>query len=317
MRHRNKLADDLDRPVALEELKPSPENSLLYHPINLDDPSIRDLAIDIQRNGILEPLVITRDKFILSGHRRSAAARLVGLTHIPCRIKDITSDDPRLPQLLASYNQQRVKTLDEFLREAIATANPQESYQALIEHRQKRASVEHGLEKIQLRSYKGRKTISAAKYEHLNAIIRILNDNRDYWPLSVRQVHYRLLSEPPLTDTDDLDSIYRNDKSSYRKTIDLLTRARLDGTVPFAAISDETRPVTIWDIHASVQSFIIKERDQFLKNYARDLLQSQPNHIELIGEKLTIEGIVRPVAMNFCVPTRSAVAIPHSIHDIG
>jgi hypothetical protein len=302
MRRRTKrAADDLDRPVALASINPSPNNTLLYRPISSDDPSIRDLAIDIKRNGILEPLVITKDKFILSGHRRYVAARLAGLTQVPCRVADITSDDPRLPQLLASYNQQRVKTLDEFLREAIATANPEESYQALIAHRQKRSQIEHGLEQIELRGYKGRKQISYAKYEHLDAIIRILNDNREYWPLSVRQVHYRLLSDPPLTDTDNSDSIYRNDKSSYRKTIDLLTRARLDDTIPFAAISDETRPVTIWDVHASPQSFIKAERDRFLKNYSRDLLQSQPNHIEIIGEKLTIEGIIRPVCMRFCV----------------
>jgi hypothetical protein len=297
----SKVPDDLVRPIALASVKPAPENSLLYRPVSSDDPSIRDLAIGIKRNGILEPIVITKDQVILSGHRRCAAARLAGLTHVPCRIANITSDDPRLVELITFYNQQRVKTLDEFLREAIATANPEESYQALIEHRQKRAELEHGLAKIELRGYKGRKAISRVKYEHLDAIIAILNDNRDYWPLSVRQVHYRLLSDPPLTNTDDSDSVYRNDHNSYRKTIDLITRARLDSTIPFQAISDETRPVTTWDVHKSPESFIKAERDRFLKNYFRDLLQSQPNHIEVIGEKLTIEGIIRPICMGFCV----------------
>ena len=78
MRRRTKrAADDLDRPVALASINPSPNNTLLYRPISSDDPSIRDLAIDIKRNGILEPLVITKDKFILSGHRRYVAARLI------------------------------------------------------------------------------------------------------------------------------------------------------------------------------------------------------------------------------------------------
>jgi hypothetical protein len=42
--------------------------------------------------------------------------------------------------------------------------------------------------------------------------------------------------------------------------------------------------------------------DEFCKGYWRDLMQGQAVHVEIVGEKLTIEGIVRPVAMRFCVP---------------
>jgi hypothetical protein len=31
-------------------------------------------------------------------------------------------------------------------------------------------------------------------------------------------------------------------------------------------------------------------------------MQSQPNHVEIIGEKNTIEGILRPVAMDYTIP---------------
>jgi hypothetical protein len=44
------------------------------------------------------------------------------------------------------------------------------------------------------------------------------------------------------------------------------------------------------------------EVDGFLKNYWRDLQQSQPSHIEIIGEKNTIKGTVAPVAMEYCIP---------------
>src|SRR5262249_28834612 len=56
------------------------------------------------------------------------------------------------------------------------------------------------------------------------------------------------------------------------------------------------------DCHHTPQSFAKREIDNFLKGYWRDLLQSQPNHIELVAEKLTIEGTIRPVLMKYCIP---------------
>jgi hypothetical protein len=42
--------------------------------------------------------------------------------------------------------------------------------------------------------------------------------------------------------------------------------------------------------------------DGFCNGYWRDLMQGQPNHIEIVGEKLTVEGAVRPVASRYCIP---------------
>ena len=103
----------------------------------------------------------------------------------------------------------------------------------------------------------------------LNAVIGILNDYREHWPLSDRQIHYALLNDPPLTHASKPDSLYRNDKLSYRMLTDLLTRARLEGHIPWSAIHDPTRPVTIWDVHRSVQTFIKDQIDNFLKGYNR------------------------------------------------
>src|SRR5262249_28025168 len=64
----------------------------------------------------------------------------------------------------------------------------------------------------------------------------------------------------------------------------------------------ETRPVITWDVHASPAPFIRRELEGLLNGYARDLMRSQPNHLEIVGEKLTVEGIIRPVAMDFCIP---------------
>src|SRR5260370_20803042 len=112
-----KRKDDLVRlsPIRLipiDWIYPSAENSLLYRPIRPDDPGIIELARDIRENGILVPLVITKDHYILSGHRRYTAARLAKLTEVPCEIKELTSGDPRVAQLIVSFNKQREKSWD-------------------------------------------------------------------------------------------------------------------------------------------------------------------------------------------------------------
>ena len=288
--------------LPIEALSPAPENSLLYRPVDPQAPENIDLADSIREHGILEPLTVTKDRVIASGHRRYAAARVAGLDKVPARILPFESDDPDFVRLLTAFNQQRVKTRDEFLREIIANANPEEEYESLLTERAKRSEVNHSLERIELREFKARKQISRAKLPMLRAVIEILNENRKYWPLSDRQVHYRLLPYRVLRHASKPGSTYVNNKNCYNDLTDLLTRARLEELIPFAAIADETRPVVIWDVHQTPQSFAKREIDGFLKGYWRNLLQSQPNHIEAIAEKLTLEGTIRPILRRYTIP---------------
>ena len=69
-----------------------------------------------------------------------------------------------------------------------------------------------------------------------------------------------------------------------------------------SVIQDETRPVILWNICQNVQGYLRGEIENFAAGYTRDLLQSQPNHIELVGEKITVESIIRPVAMRLLHP---------------
>ena len=68
----------------VSSLKPSPENTQLYRD-PLDDPDISKLAASIKRNGC-EPLTVTKDNFIVSGHRRHAALEEIGqsLSSVEC-----------------------------------------------------------------------------------------------------------------------------------------------------------------------------------------------------------------------------------------
>jgi hypothetical protein len=58
---------------------------------NLDD---RELVLSIRDCGIQEPLSVSADNVLLSGHRRLAAAKYVGLVHVPVRTVDVTGATP-------------------------------------------------------------------------------------------------------------------------------------------------------------------------------------------------------------------------------
>jgi hypothetical protein len=292
------LVPILVRPLA--DIRPSPENSRLYRPVKLEDPEVIALAESIRQHGLREPIVITLDNIILSGHRRYVASRLAGLKSVRCRVENIRSTDPDFLLLLREYNRQRVKSFDEVVREEIVSASPEEAHRVLVEHRTKRARVK--AQTIAITGKTHRAKISAGKQPMLQAIVNVLNDLRAYWPLSDRRVHYALLNDAPLRHAKKPGSVYRNDQDSYKDTCDMLTRARIFGLIPWKAIDDPTRPMVTWAAHATVATFVRRELDGFLKGYYRDLLQSQPNHLEIVGEKNTIASTIRPVAMEYCIP---------------
>ena len=73
------------RQVPLAAIRPSPENAALYRPVDPEAADIRALAANIAETGVLEPLVISGDGYLLSGHRRYVAAHLAGLQAVPAR----------------------------------------------------------------------------------------------------------------------------------------------------------------------------------------------------------------------------------------
>jgi hypothetical protein len=284
----------------LSELRPAAINNQLYRPVSPSDPEIVALAKSIRKHGLHEPLIITLDNVILSGHRRRVACMVAGLTVVPCRVMNIRSTDPGFAARLRECNRQRIKSIVEIAREEILSADPEESYRALREYRQEQARID--VDTIQIAGVKTRPEISSAKMPMLIAIMNILDANQVFWPLTDRQIHYLLLNNPPLVHAKKPHSRYRNTIQCYKATCELLTRARLDARIPFKAIQDPTRPMEVWRIHRDPTSFLRKEFNGFLKGYYRDLQQSQPNHIELIAEKLTLASIIRPVAAEYGIP---------------
>ncbi|WP_419624054.1 ParB N-terminal domain-containing protein, partial [Thiolapillus sp.] len=74
-------------PVALLQVKEG-----FNHRRYFDEAALNDLAEDIRRNRIAQPLVIrpNEDKtvfYIIAGERRYRAAQIAGLTNVPCIVR--------------------------------------------------------------------------------------------------------------------------------------------------------------------------------------------------------------------------------------
>jgi hypothetical protein len=182
--------------------------------------------------------------------------------------------------------------------------DPKEAHKTIVNERRSK-DAERGIElsAIDPVEINDRCEISAAKIPFLNAVVRIINDNRDYWPLSVRQIHYRLLGpDAPLKHAKKPDSLYKNDRKSYASLCDLCSRARVEGRIPWHVIDDETRTTDEHSAFWNPAEFFKHEAKKFMVGYWRNRQQSQPHQIEVIAEKLTVRSILRSVCEEHTIP---------------
>ena len=84
--------------------------------------------------------------------------------------------------------------------------------------------------------------------------------------------------------------------------MDLLTAARYCGQVPMTCIDDPTRPQTTHGGWGSVSEFVRSEIDDFLIGFHRDRQQDQPRHIEVFGEKNTLQRMLERACNQYYVP---------------
>ena len=96
--------------IPTDQLHTCPVNSEIYR-----ETDVLDLMNSISEVGLLQPLVVTPDKTIISGHRRYSAIRSLGWTEVECEIKDIPPD--QIDVHIVLYNQGRNKVASEILRE--------------------------------------------------------------------------------------------------------------------------------------------------------------------------------------------------------
>lgn len=96
-----------------ESLEPHPKNEDIYG----DEELPADFVNSIRENGVREPIVVTPDGTVISGHRRRAAAVDIGLDEVPVVEREF-EDEYEEWEAIIDYNRQRRKSPAQIVREA-------------------------------------------------------------------------------------------------------------------------------------------------------------------------------------------------------
>ena len=108
-----------------QQLKTLPLSEIIDHPQNAaiygDEPG-DDLVQSIKENGVINPVVVFYDSYLLcfvclSGHRRRAAAAAAGLTDIPAIMLADDLGEWQQLRVIVEANRQREKTVEQLARE--------------------------------------------------------------------------------------------------------------------------------------------------------------------------------------------------------
>ena len=292
----------------VSSLRPSPENSLLYRERNIRKPDRKRLVQSIRKTrGVQAPLLIALDDFIVSGHERHAAAPEAGFPIVPTIVLDLRRSNHTADEWLAvlrEHNTGREKTQDEKIREKIVDVDPAEAMSAVVDFQIERAKPKSKIVAIPDK-IKKRSKITKQSRDFADAIISILTGVlKDVVPVNERAIHYRLL--PPLnvrTSRGVKGFVYGNNLKSVQALSRMLTRLRLCGEVPWDWIVDETRPVGVWQTFRDAAEFLGEQLNNLYTGFARDLMQSQSAHFEIITEKMTVKNFIDRVAMKYTIPT--------------
>ncbi|MCX6880757.1 MAG: ParB N-terminal domain-containing protein [Verrucomicrobia bacterium] len=299
--------------VPIDSIHQTPENWRIYIKPDADD-QFAALVASVEELGILEPLTVSKDNFILSGHRRHAAAEAAGLDTVPIIRLDIEigpmTPEERAKVLVAHNNGSRVKTATESIIEAMVAVDPGEAIRA-AENRKANvfALAQTSHELVEVTEGSRRTNPCKQRGELLAAVQVILQDlaNRDLLPTSARHIHYRLLSVGPLTSKGVKGHPYGTGKDDSEKLGKLLTDARSAGLIPDDWIADETRPESVIEHYDTIGDYVAGEVEGLFQHYFSNVHRDQPAHVEIIIEKNTLYPLLKSkVAHPLRIPISSA-----------
>lgn len=135
-------------------------------------------------------------------------------------------------------------------------------------------------------------TWTELQLDKLNKVTAILEELKDYKPLTLRQVYYQLVGK----------GYIENKVSQYGMLSKLLKYARIEGLIDWEDIEDRVRAyhdLTGWE---TPEDYIQASLRQFLNTYSRDLLQSQDVYLEIWIEKDALSSIFTRVARPYTIP---------------
>ena len=91
--------------IAVNKLKPHPRNDYFFN--NISGGKWDEFLDSISTIGIKDPLLITQDNVIVSGHQRLRAAKRLRMTEVPCIRRQYDSEDEILRDLIELNIRQR------------------------------------------------------------------------------------------------------------------------------------------------------------------------------------------------------------------
>lgn len=103
------------------DLKPHPRNGEFFD--DMDGQKWKDFLQSVRTSGIIEPIIVTQDLVIVSGHQRVRASKAIGILKIAVEVRHYADDDKVLKDLIETNIMQR----------GLGNANPVKLAKCIVE----------------------------------------------------------------------------------------------------------------------------------------------------------------------------------------
>jgi len=123
-------------------------------------------------------------------------------------------------------------------------------------------------------------------------ILQVVDDLRDYYPLTLRQIYYRLVAA----------EIIENSRSRYNDLSKVIKQMRLDEMLSWDVIEDRTRRVSTKRGYTDADEFLREQVDSMeYSGFSRCMVQGQEKYIELWVEKDALSRVFEDVSWAYCL----------------
>lgn len=135
-------------------------------------------------------------------------------------------------------------------------------------------------------------------------VLSVTDELRTYWPLTLRQIYYRLLAQGHFQIPDwqtRKTGMIQPLANSYNALSTLIKWMRIDDKLPWKALEDRTRSISDKRGYSDIEEFVDTEMDWFLNGYTRCLIQGQEVHVEVWFEKEGLSKIFHDTIHPYCI----------------
>lgn len=152
-----------------------------------------------------------------------------------------------------------------------------------------------GRKSLRPRGYIKNYAPQTATRELLGQVQAVLDEYREYWPLTCRQIFYRLVGAHD----------YPKDETAYSRLCHHMANARRGRLIPFSAIRDDG--VTTYELeHFDDRDAFLRHVRRLAASYTRNKLAEQDRHLEVWAEAAGMLPQLYAVAEPYSVPVYSS-----------